>query len=237
MDLQKLIGSVPHWYHRFEFAPGVVTPGVNDSRAVLDQLDLPDDLTGLRVLDIGARDGYFSFECERRGAAEVIAIDYFPAEKTGFPVAKQVLGSRLDLVHENIYNLTAAKYGKFDIVLFLGLLYHLPDPLLALDIIHDLMKPDSTLYMETVVIDHELPPELAKRPLMEFYPGASKSNDHTNYWGITERCGIDMLEEYRFSNVATKRSGERGLFIARKASSSKDYYASISRSIIGGTGR
>ena len=68
MNVREKIDSVPHWYHRFEFSPGVTTPGVNNSSAALAALELPDDLSGLRVLDIGARDGFFSFECERRGA-------------------------------------------------------------------------------------------------------------------------------------------------------------------------
>src|ERR1700757_533225 len=140
MNVRAMIDSVPNWYHRFEFSSGFVTPGVNDSKKALALLELPEDMSGLRVLDIGARDGFFSFECERRGAREVVPVDYMPAEQTGFPVAAQILGSNLKLVHDNVYNLTSAKYGRFDVVLFLGLLYHLPDPMRALDIINDLMN-------------------------------------------------------------------------------------------------
>lgn len=228
-----MIDSVPHWYHRFEFAPGVVTPGINNSPKVLAQLDLPKDLSGLRVLDIGARDGFFSFECERRGA-EVVAIDYCPPHETGFPVAKQILGSKLELVHENVYKLTPAKYGKFDIVLFLGILYHLPDPMLALDIIHEMMNPEATLYLETVIIDSDLPPELAKRPLMEFYPKASKDDDHTNYWGMTEQCVLDMLGENRLTCVTTTRNEGRGMFVVKNTTVEKNYYLRISRDLVGG---
>jgi tRNA (mo5U34)-methyltransferase len=234
MNVRELIDSVPHWYHRFEFAPGVVTPGVNDSQTALAQLQLPSDLSGLRVLDIGARDGFFSFECERRGAADVVAIDYVPSEKTGFPVAKQILGSRLNLIHDNIYNLSRAKYGRFDVVLFLGLLYHLPDPMRALDIINEMMNVNGTLYMETVVIDDHLPPEVANRALMEFYPGSTKDNDRTNYWGITEQCARAMLLENTLACTATRRNGERGTFVAVKTSSDKDYYLRIARNLVGG---
>ena len=234
MNVRALIDSVPHWYHRFEFAPGIVTPGMNDSQTALAQLELPADLSGLRVLDIGARDGFFSFECERRGAAEVVPIDYVPAEETGFPVAKQILGSRLNLIHDNIYNLSPARYGRFDIVLFLGLLYHLPDPMRALDIISEMMNVNGTLYMETVVIDEQLPSEIANRALMEFYPGSSKDNDRSNYWGITEQCARAMLHENRFACKTTRRNGERGTFISTKISSEKDYYLVISRNLVGG---
>jgi tRNA (mo5U34)-methyltransferase len=234
MNVRERIDSVPHWYHRFEFSPGVTTPGVNDSAIALALLELPEDLSGLRVLDIGARDGFFSFECERRGAAEVIPIDYMPAERTGFPVAKEILGSKLNLIHENVYNLTPAKYGRFDVILFLGVMYHLPDPMRCLDIIHDMMNPRATLYMETVVIDDELPAGMSNRPLMEFYPGSSKGNDNTNYWGMTEQCARAMLQENKLTCVATRRKGERGTFVAVKTSSEKDYYLAISRNLVGG---
>ena len=228
-----MIASVPNWYHRFEFAPGVVTPGVNDSRKALSLLELPGNMSGLRVLDIGARDGFFSFECERRGAKEVVSIDYMPAENTGFPVAAQILGSSLKLVHDNIYNLTPAKYGRFDVVLCLGLLYHLPDPMRALDIINDMMNVNATLYLETVVIDDHLPPDMARRPLMEFFPGSSKGGDNSNYWGLTEQCARAMLEENKFHCLATRRHGERGTFVAQKVSSEKNYYLVIARNLVG----
>jgi hypothetical protein len=66
--------------------PGITTPGINNTAQVLALLDLPDDARGLRVLDLGTRDGFFAFEMERRGA-EVIAVDYIPKDQTGFAVA------------------------------------------------------------------------------------------------------------------------------------------------------
>ncbi len=232
MNLREMVDSVPVWYHEFEFAPGVVTPGSRDSRALLSELNLPRDMSGLRVLDMGARDGFFSFECERRAAAEVVAIDYIPAEQTGFLVAKKILGSQLDLVHENIYNLTPEKYGQFDIVLFLGVLYHLPDPMRALDIVFSMMKSPGWLYVETVVIDDDLPKGIAGRPLMQFYPSSSKNSDYTNYWGMTEACAIALLEECDFSFVSKRRDGERGIFVAIKKATTKSYYSEIARGLI-----
>ena len=70
-QVRERIAAVPHWYHQIEVRPGIVTPGINDSAGTLAQLDLPQDCTGLRALDIGARDGFFSFELERRGAQVV----------------------------------------------------------------------------------------------------------------------------------------------------------------------
>jgi len=232
MNLRQMIDSVPHWYHVFEFAPGVVTPGTGNSPGLLAQLKLPQDMSGMRVLDLGARDGFFSFECERRGAAEVVPVDYVNLERTGFSVAKQILGSRLDLIHENIYNLTPEEYGQFDIVLMLGLLYHLPDPMRALDIVFRLLKPQGRLLLETVIIDDELPRQIASRPFMLFYPKATKNGDHTNYWGLTESCVLALLEENNFRVTSKSRNGERGIFAAIKELPTQDYYSQISRGLV-----
>ncbi|MEZ0389208.1 MAG: class I SAM-dependent methyltransferase, partial [Verrucomicrobium sp.] len=75
--------------------------------------DFPQDCRGMRVLDIGTRDGYFAFECERRGA-EVLAVDYFPAEQTGFAIAARLLNSSVEYRQKNMYELSAAELGQFD---------------------------------------------------------------------------------------------------------------------------
>jgi tRNA (mo5U34)-methyltransferase len=61
------------WYHTLELAPGVVTPGMFDLRPYVSRYGLPERLDGKRVLDIGTWDGFWAFEMERRGAAEVVA--------------------------------------------------------------------------------------------------------------------------------------------------------------------
>src|SRR5690348_11622893 len=93
------------WYHRIELAPGVVTPGINDSPGVLKLLQLPEDCQGLRALDIGAMDGFFSFELERRGA-EVLAIDNLSPNASGFRIAAELLGSKVRHEVANVYELS-----------------------------------------------------------------------------------------------------------------------------------
>lgn len=63
------------WYHTIDLGHGIATPGFIDNRPTVDRFGLPADLTGKRCLDIGTYDGFWAFEMERRGAAEVIAID------------------------------------------------------------------------------------------------------------------------------------------------------------------
>lgn len=91
---------------------------------------LPMSLDGQRVLDIGPWDGYYAFEMERRGAA-VTAIDYVDLDT--FRALHEALGSRVEYRRLDIYELDPERDGQFDIVLCLGVLYHLKHPLLGLE--------------------------------------------------------------------------------------------------------
>jgi tRNA (mo5U34)-methyltransferase len=194
---------------------------------ILATLDLPDDLSGKRVLDIGARDGFFSFECERRGADEVIAIDYLDPSETGFPIARELVGSKVEMQQCNVYDLTPEDFGTFDLVLFLGVLYHLRDPMLALDRIADVAK--DKLILETQAIDEgvlvgpgefktlaEINPELESIPLMQFYPGDSLNNDPSNVWAPNQACLRAMLEETGFAVDHQTLLGLRALAFAHR---------------------
>jgi len=231
---RAMIAAYPRWYHRIEVRPGVITPGVNDSPLQLEMLQLPADCSGMRVLDIGARDGFFSFELERRGA-DVLAVDYMPAERTGFPIAAQLLGSRVVFRQANIYQLTAAEIGTFDLILFLGLLYHLPDPMRAIRIVRRLCTWRT--YLETLVIDDVMPmpdgeevslaalnERLPAIPLMQFFPGASCNGDPTNYWGPNVRCVEAMLAESEFRVERVARVPKRALFQCAVDSSPQTAY-------------
>lgn len=147
---QQLIASWSNWHHLITFPSGARTPGRYDPIGLFNKLRLPDDMTSMRVLDVGARDGFFSFECERRGA-DVVAIDHCPAEKTGFPVACEILGSKVPFVECNIYDIANAGLGYFDVVLFLGIYYHLRHPLLALDAARSVCE--GSIYIESLVLD------------------------------------------------------------------------------------
>src|SRR3546814_10478593 len=75
MDLRRRVNAHPFWYHRIELPYGIVTPGPNPLNPNVYRV--PEDLSGRRVLDVGAWDGYWTFEALRRGAREVVAIDDF----------------------------------------------------------------------------------------------------------------------------------------------------------------
>lgn len=141
------------WHQRWEVVPGVFTPGCNPVDLLCAHAGLPADLSGLRVLDIGAWNGCFSFECERRGAREVVACSLEDPEETGFQRLRQFLGSRVRYVRGSAYALTPAELGTFDVVLFFGVLYHLRYPLLAIDRLRSVCQQDSTVFIETHVCD------------------------------------------------------------------------------------
>jgi tRNA (mo5U34)-methyltransferase len=233
-DVRAKIAAYPRWYHRIEVRPGIITPGVNDSPLNLKMLELPADCSGLRVLDVGARDGFFSFELERRGA-EVLAVDYMPAEQTGFPIAAELLGSRVTFRQANIYDLTASEIGTFDLVLFLGLLYHLPDPIRAIRTLRRVCT--WRMYLETLVIDEAMPmpdgsemplaglnERLGAIPLMQFFPGATCGGDPTNYWGPNVTCVEAMLAEAEFRVERVARVPRRALFQCAVASNPETAY-------------
>lgn len=222
-EVRARIAAVSHWYHPIEVRPGIVTPGGNDAKSVLATLDLPADCRGMRALDLGTRDGFFAFELERRGA-EVVAVDYVAKEQSGFAVASELLGSRVTYVQANLYDLTAASFGTFDVVLFLGLLYHLPDPLGALRIVRNLTR--QRMVLETLVLDFG--GAMDELPLMRFFAGSSWAGDPTNYWGPNVRCVEDMLRETEFAPQRVVRLGDRCVFACEAMSSpSSAYYMEI----------
>lgn len=219
-EIRQKIANVKDWYHRFKVAPGITTPGVNNSTKVLKSLNLPKSCKNLRVLDIGTRDGYFAFELEKRGA-QVVALDYIPKETTGFAVMAEILNSKnVTYVQDNIFNISAAKYGTFDIVLFLGLLYHLPDPIRALQIVRSVCR--DRMYIETQGLENafllpngklttlnSVSPLLKDIPIMQFYPKKSLNNDQSNYWAPNLTCLVKMLEETNFQVLSSTVNGNR----------------------------
>ena len=223
--ITSLMSNVEFWYHRIELAPGIVTPGVNDSSAVLRNLEalgLPDDFSGLRVLDIGCRDGFFSFAMEARGA-DVTGVDYALASVTGFEVAAKVLDSHVKYVVENVYDLDPQKYGRFDVVFFLGVLYHLRNPLLALDRIRQMLNPSGLLFVECQLSTDERVNAL-DIPIWQFYPRAALNGDETNKWAPNLPGLLLVVEEAEFSIQESRVHGSRGYVRAIAAKDERQEY-------------
>ncbi len=218
----KQIASFPHWYHKIKIAPGIVTPGTHDSSqelTLLDKLGLPSDCKGMRVLDIGCCDGFFSFELERRGA-DVLAIDFTAPGIRGFSIAAELLQSKVKHQVANVYDLKPAEFGKFDLVLFLGVLYHLRNPMLALDKVRSVSEFGGALFVETQLATD---PQVlkSKSPLCQFFPSDSLYGDGTNKWGPNQAGLIEMIKESQFEIVDENSYGHRGYAYAKAISDEK----------------
>lgn len=161
--MQERVDGHPFWYHTMDLAPGVTTPGWFDLRQVIDLMPWP-EVRGKRCLDIGTFDGFLAFELERRGAAEVVAIDVEdhlkwdwppdyrsvdlprdpgfsgPPKGAGFRLAAELIGSAVQYRQLSIYDLTPADIGAFDVVVCGTLLLHLRDPLRALEAVRSVTR-------------------------------------------------------------------------------------------------
>ena len=158
------------WYHTLELAPGVLTPGWFDTRKVVQELPFPASLEGKRCLDVATFDGFWAFEMESRGAAEVVAIDLLDTtqadwpvnsppkvreaigrrkELDGFAVAREVRGSSVERVEMNVYDLDPSVAGEFDFVYVGSLLIHLRDPVRAVERVRSVCRGQA-LFVDNV---------------------------------------------------------------------------------------
>ena len=184
-------------YHSIELPDGHVIPGfhsVEDSRRRLAQFPVPSDLRGKRALDIGAWDGWFTFELERRGA-QVMAVDSTPIER--FRTARELLGSRAEYRIEDVCRLSPAQIGTFDLVMFLGVLYHLKHPMLALEKVCELST--DMVCVESFVTDDGSDP--TAKPVMEFYETDELCGQFDNWVGPNTACLLAMCRSAGFARV------------------------------------
>ncbi len=196
------------WFHSMDLGHGVRTSGVYDPSRTLRRLKLPARLDGHTVLDVGAWDGFYSFEMERRGAARVLATDDFCwgggpswANQDGFNLARRVLGSRVEDQRIDVLDLSPeAVGGRFDIVLFLGVLYHMQNPLLALQKVHSVVGG-------MAVVETEVDMLFTRRPAAAFFPGDELNHDATNWWAPNVPAVLGLLRAagFRRAEVVWRR--------------------------------
>lgn len=191
---QQEIDAV-QWWHTIELPGGIKTPGRNATASYLPMLHLPEDLRGQTVLDIGTWDGYYAFECERRGG-KVLATDSFMWEngtgRAGFDLAHRALHSSIDSMHIDVMHLDPA-IGRFDLVLMLGVLYHMKHPLLALERVR-------TVTRGTLVLETHVDMLTVAGPAMAFYEGTECAGDPTNWCGPNPPAVLAMLRTAGFKD-------------------------------------
>ena len=194
------------WYHTLELPGGVVTPGEYDLRPIVDRLPWPASLAGMRCLDVGSRDGFYAFEMERRGAAEVISLDVDdpsayhlpePVQTTGdpaaeveagkraFETARDALGSNVQRVYRSVYDIDPAAQGEFDLVVVGTLLLHLRDPVGALRAIRACTR--GRLIVNDVVAPGAV--TLHRRPMAELLMRDGP------FWWVANPAGLQRMVE------------------------------------------
>ena len=188
------------WYHSMELPDGRTFNGFlsfEELRSRWSQFPLPSSLTGKRLLDIGTWDGWFAFEAERLGA-EVVAIDNVEQETFRFMHRKRE--SRVQYELAEVYELRDRGLAPFDYVLFLGVLYHLRHPLLALEIVCELTK--NVAVVDSFVVDDDVRGVVPSPiPWMEFYETNELSNQIDNWTGPTLECLLALCRSAGFARV------------------------------------
>ena len=188
------------FWHSFELPDGTVIRGVCSLEGLknrLAQFPIPEDLSGKRALDIGCWDGWFSFELERRGA-EVVAVDCW--DNPRFRQMHAAYHSRVDYRELDMYELTPDRLGRFDVVLFMGVLYHLKHPLLALErvcaLTTNLAAVDSFILRE-----QQRPGDDLSRPILEFYETDEMGGQTDNWFGPSLPALMGMCRAAGFARV------------------------------------
>jgi tRNA (mo5U34)-methyltransferase len=223
-DLAERVRKID-WYHTIELPGGVKTHGVNNSPLALARLNLPTSLAGKSVLDVGAWDGFYSFEASKRGARRVLATDSFVWEgrwkQTGFLLARQALGLE-DAVEDryiDVMDLSPEALGEtFDVVLFLGVLYHLPDPITAL-------KRVTSVCNELLLLETETALNFLPFPAGRLWPGRELKGDDTNWWSLNRAALIELLRAFGFRDVRVVYQTPLVRRLGRALKSRRDFWA------------
>jgi tRNA (mo5U34)-methyltransferase len=202
------------WWFSFDFPDGTKVEGVSTleiQKKRIEAFPIPADLTGKRVLDIGTWDGWFAFEMERRGA-DVVAVDCW--DNPRFREAHRRLSSRVDYRLLDMYELTPERIGRFDVVIFMGVLYHLKHPLLALELVCALTTGMAAVDSFVVKEEHRPGADIASRPFMEFYENDELGGQIDNWCGPTVPCLLAMCRTAGFARVELQAIPEHSASVA-----------------------
>ena len=185
---------------------------------------LPEDLSGLSVIDIGCNGGFYSIEMKRRGARRVLGIDSDERYLQQARFAAEISGYDIEFLQMTIWDI--AKLGeRFDLVLFMGVFYHLRHPLLALDLIHEHVAKDLLLFQSMqrgseesvqIAIDYDFNDtdifSSSSFPAMYFIEN-SYSHDETNWW-IPNRSGMEAM--LRSAGFDIQMQPEREVYLCKR---------------------
>ncbi len=217
-DLQSRITELGPWFHNMRIggvqtAPDHFLGDYPEVKFARFRDALPHDMTGMTVLDIGCNAGFYCIEMKRRGADRVLGIDSDERYLRQARFAAKVQEVDVEFRQMAIWDI--ARLGEtFDLVIFMGVLYHLRHPLLALDLIHEHVARDLLLFQSMqrgsdeiaqVREDYEFIEtkhfDLAGYPKLSFIEHRY-SHDETNWWVPNRACTEAMLRSSGFSITA-----------------------------------
>ena len=207
-DIEARVHELGDWFHNINLRGVQTAPHhfLGDYPAIkwrLFQQSIPEDLAGRTVLDVGCNGGFYSIEMKRRGADRVLAVDTDERYLAQARFAANVAGADIEFRTMSVYELPNLE-ERFDIVLFMGVLYHLRHPLLALDILHDHVTRDLLVFQSMLrgsadVADVRRDYDFSERdhftdpgyPLMYFVEH-KYAHDPTNWW-VPNRAGAEAM--------------------------------------------
>lgn len=213
--IRARIESLGKWFHNIDLGGVKTAPDhfLGDYPTVKWRLfahAIPADLRGRTVLDIGCNAGFYAIEMKRRGAARVVGIDESDGYLAQARFAAEVCGTEIEFLNLSVYDV-AALGERFDIVLFLGVLYHLRHPLLALDLIHEHAARDLLVFQSMQRGSAEVEPvaedcdfweqaifDRPGYPRLHFIEN-SYAGDATNWWIPNRACTEAMLRSAGFA--------------------------------------
>lgn len=206
--LQRIAPFGP-WYNQMPFGHGVFT---KSSKGIityrwLDWVQLPKDLTGKSVLDIGAWEGFYSFECAARGARDVLAVDG-PAWRNGdlprFEASRDIFNLPVRHQVSDLEDLSPTKDGIFDITLCFALFYNLKDPFLGMRILSSMTRESMLLISQ--VTDYPMTDDKCYKgevPYLVFRPGNESAENQAPacWWRPNRECLVQVLLSSGFTSV------------------------------------
>ncbi len=229
-EIARQIAALAPWFHNLELAGIQTAPDhfLGDYPAIKSKRfwhAVAPHLRGRSVLDIGCNAGFYSIAAMRAGAARVLGIDSDPDYLAQARFAAEVSGLPIEYRQLSVYDVGTLG-ERFDVVLFLGVLYHLRHPLLALDLIHEHAAGDLLVYQsmqrgsaETAAVDRDYDfwqtdhfdrPDYPKLHFIEH----AYAGDPTNWWAPNRACSEAMLRSAGFEIAAHP---EDEVFICRRA--------------------
>ncbi|MCR0982859.1 TIGR04290 family methyltransferase [Roseomonas populi] len=228
-EIRRRVEALGEWFHDMDLggvrtAPNHFLWGYPENKFKHFAHVVPQDLTGKSVLDIGCNAGFYSLEMKRRGATRVLGIDSDDRYLDQARLASEVTGLEAEFRNLSVYEVGALG-ERFDLVIFMGVLYHLRHPLLALDLIHEHVAKDLLLFqsMQRGATDAMAPAD--DYPFTETahfddpaYPKLHfiekrYSNDPTNWWAPNAAAAEAML---RSAGFAILEHPEQEVYLCRR---------------------